>query len=62
VREEKTAGTKIVPSSATRALASTTSTDTDDAPMGAQNDISDDHTPDQEADGGIGGGDEADLP
>jgi hypothetical protein len=62
VREEKTTGTEAAPSSATRSPASTTFTDADDAPTGAPNDNSDDHTPDQEADGGSRGRDEADLP
>jgi hypothetical protein len=61
VREEKTVGAKAAPSSAARSPASTASVDADDAPTGVQNDNSDDHTPDRDADGGNGGKDEASL-
>jgi hypothetical protein len=59
VREEKTVSAKAAPSSAARSPASTTSVDADDAPTGVQNDNSDDHTPDRDADGGNGGQDGA---
>jgi hypothetical protein len=59
---KKTVGAEAMPSSTTRSSAWTTSANTDDAPTGAQNDNSDDHTPDREADGGSDGEDEAGLP
>jgi hypothetical protein len=49
--EEKTIGTKDASTYATVNPASTTSVDADDAPTGVKNNNSDDHTPDQEADG-----------
>jgi hypothetical protein len=62
VWEEKTIGTEDATTFATVNPDSTTSIDTDDAPMGVKNDNSDDHTPDQEADGSSGSGDDAGLP
>jgi hypothetical protein len=62
VREEKPTDNEVVATSATVNLASTASADADDAPSGVQNDNSDDRTPDQEADDGNDGRDEAGLP
>jgi hypothetical protein len=62
VREEKPTDNEVVATSAAVNLASTASADADDAPSGVQNDNSDDRTPDQEADDGNDGGDEAGLP
>jgi hypothetical protein len=59
---EKIAGVEAASSSTARSPASTASVDTDDASTGAQNDNSDDHTPDREADGGSCSGDKAGLP
>jgi hypothetical protein len=58
VREEKTTGTEDVAASAAVNLASTTSTDTNDAPTGAKIDNSDDQSPHQEADSDNGSGDD----
>jgi hypothetical protein len=62
VCEEKTTGTETMATSVAVNSASTASIDTDDAPAGVKNDNSDDHTPNQEADGGKGGGDGTGLP
>jgi hypothetical protein len=62
VREEQTTGIKDVATSAAVNPASTASADADDAPTGVKNDNSDDHTPDREADGNSGSGDDARLP
>jgi hypothetical protein len=62
VLEEKTADAKAAPSSVAWSPSSTTSANADDEPTGEQNDNSDDHTPDWEADSGSGGRDEACLP
>jgi hypothetical protein len=56
VREEKTIGTEDVAASAAVNPTSTGSIDTDDTPVGAKNDNSDDQTPDQEAGGDNGSG------
>jgi hypothetical protein len=56
VREEKTTSTKDVAASAIVNPTSTASADTDDAPVGAKNDNSDDQAPDQEAGGDNGSG------
>jgi hypothetical protein len=60
VRGEKTIGTETVATSAAVNLASTASAD--DAPTGVKNNNSDDRTPDQEADGDNGSGDDVRLP
>jgi hypothetical protein len=62
VREEKTVGVEATPSSTARSPTSTTSADADDAPTGAQNNNSDDHTPNREADGGNSDKDKDGLP
>jgi hypothetical protein len=61
-REEKTIDTKDAATSAAVNPASIASADSDDAPMGEKNDNSDDRTPDQEADGNSGSGDDIGLP
>jgi hypothetical protein len=62
VREEKTTDAKAAPSSAARSSISTASVGADDAPVGVQDDNSDDCTPDREADGGNGSRDDASVP
>jgi hypothetical protein len=62
VREEKTTDAKAAPSSAARSSISTASISADDAPVGVQDDNSDDCTPDREADGGNGSSDDASVP
>jgi hypothetical protein len=62
VREEKTTDAKAAPSSAARSSISTASVGADDAPVGVQDDNSDDCTPDREADGGNGSSDDASVP
>jgi hypothetical protein len=60
VRGEKTTGTENAATSAAVNPALTASTD--DAPTGMKNDNSDNRTPDQEADGSNGNGDDVGLP
>jgi hypothetical protein len=63
VHEEDATDAEATPSSAARIPASTTSTaDPDEAPMRVQVYNSGDRTPDQEADGGSNGRDEANSP
>jgi hypothetical protein len=62
VHEEKTTDTEDAFASAVVNPASTVSTDADDAPAGAKNDNSDDHSSDQEAGSNNGSGDDAGEP
>jgi hypothetical protein len=62
VREEKTTSTEDVADSAAVNPALTASIDTDDTPVGAKNDNSDDQTPDQEAGGDNDSGGDAGEP
>jgi hypothetical protein len=55
-QEEKTAGIESTSASASADPASSSPASADDAPVGAKIDNSDDHWPDQEADGGDSGG------
>jgi hypothetical protein len=58
VCEEKTTGIEDAAASTAVNPVSTTSTDADDAPVGAKNDNSDDHGPNQEAGGDNGSEDD----
>jgi hypothetical protein len=62
VREEKTTGTEDVATSVAVNPTSIAYADADDAPTGVKNDNRDDRTPDQEADGSNGSGDDVGLP
>jgi hypothetical protein len=62
VHEEKTTDTEDTATTATVNPASITSADVDDAPTGVKNNNGDDRTPDQEADGNSGSGDDAGFP
>jgi hypothetical protein len=62
VHAEQTTSIKDAATSAAVNPASTASANADDAPTRMKNDNSDDHTPDREADGNSGNGDDARLP
>jgi hypothetical protein len=62
VRKENTNDTKDVAASAAVNPASTASTDTDDAPIGAKNDNRDNQVPDQETGGDNDSGDDIGEP